>query len=110
MIFLLLLVSCTHATKDGSPRTSVVTAPDEKGVAVSKSKEGPFIVNVEKVRPWSNDLAKYEPAMYPYLARFQRGSKTLFYVAAQHDSSIKSPTFRLIDKTIRRNEIQLGST
>jgi hypothetical protein len=75
------------------------------------AKEGykgrvPFIADPSKVRPWSIKLSQEEPAKYPYLAHYQFGSKNLFYIAAHHSNSTKSPTFKMIDKILTNYSVQ----
>lgn len=55
-----------------------------------------YKANSNLLTHWSQEAQKKEPHKIPYLARYKKDHKTLSYIAADHDVSIKSETFRLI--------------
>ena len=58
-----------------------------------------FVANDALLQPWSTKLETQEPYTYPYAALYKKRGKTLIYVAARHEVSTNSPTFRLVKKT-----------
>ncbi|AZZ37061.1 hypothetical protein CIK05_09730 [Bdellovibrio sp. qaytius] len=70
-----------------------------------------FNFNLDLVRPHSESIYKERDLDPPYVARFQKNNKTLIYIAAVHEPSVKfpnlldSPTFLTITKAFKENAI-----
>lgn len=59
------------------------------------------------VVPWSVELASHEPYPYPFVARYQRDQKSLFYLASLHSTDAHSKTFKMIDNLLAKENFDL---
>ncbi len=68
-----------------------------------------FRADVSLIEPYSPALEKKEP--FPFqasLSLFKKGDRQLVYIAANHENSIESPTFRLIKKVFAVYPIEVA--
>jgi hypothetical protein len=55
-----------------------------------------FLPDLSLLDAYSPELEELEPFTVPFLAEFQSGGRTLYYIAAHHQAYVSSATFRLI--------------
>jgi hypothetical protein len=52
----------------------------------------------QQIRQWNRQLDNEYPQDKPVIAHFKNGEYELFYLAAQHETNLKTPTLRLVEK------------
>jgi NADPH-dependent 7-cyano-7-deazaguanine reductase QueF-like protein len=68
-------------------------------VATISCSHGALTPDLSLVQPYSYDLEHKEPyAEQPFLSHFKKGNKNIVYIAARHQNTVDSKTFKLIDK------------
>jgi hypothetical protein len=59
------------------------------------------------IRRWSHDLENEPPGEQPVIAHFKNSSYELFYLAATHETSLDSPTLKLVDKLFKEHHFEI---
>jgi hypothetical protein len=61
----------------------------------------------DKIRPWSDDLAKTEAFHEAYVAEFTKKDLHLSFIAARHGNDINNATMKLVKKAIENQNLRL---
>lgn len=60
-------------------------------------------MNPKLIRQWSQDLENEYPGNKPAIAHFKKQNYELFYLAATHETNLKSPTLRLVEQLLKKD-------
>ncbi len=71
------------------------------------SSASDFTPKLQLIRAWSNNLAKEQPANYPFRVQYERGHKSFTYLAVQHENKIGSSTFKAIQGALEERSYEV---
>jgi hypothetical protein len=62
--------------------------------------------NTDLIRPWNKELGNEYPGEKPVIAFYEKGPYELYYLAANHTSTVGSDTFVLVQKLFDENKFK----